>query len=149
VKYKKMMGYLLYAVLLFGYACLVSYLSLLLLRYDSIYFSPWILTFTIPFIIYAFLGVLLGLDRLIGQAQHKNGNWSVNSTRLVVLGLPALYFSCYFIMYFGNIWVPFPRYLLSQQFFNIAAVIFGYVLITSFDKTTKTEVSSSGAGGCS
>jgi ABC-type arginine transport system permease subunit len=142
---------LIHAVLLFGYTFLaLPYLNLMLLQYNSIHFTPWILVSTYPFI-YMFLGILLGLDHLIGQVQHKDGRWSADATRLIILGLPALYFSCYLLMYFGNIRVLFFRSLLFQhdvqQFFNIAAVIFGYILITSFHKTTIVNVQSYEAGG--
>ena len=138
------MGYLFYAVLLLGYLLLAYYLTFALARYNSIHFNlnPWLLIPTFTFI-YIILGVLLGLDLFIGQARHKNGTWSINTIRLIVLGLPALYFSCYWMMYFGNIWVPtflmhwLPQQL--QQFFNISAVICGYVLITSFHKSKKRK----------
>jgi hypothetical protein len=98
MKYKKVMGYLLYAVLLFGYLFMASYLASALTRYNSTYFNiTWLIVLAVP-VSYIIFGCLLGLDHLIGQTQ-RNGTWSVNTVRLILLGLPALYFSFYFLAF--------------------------------------------------
>jgi hypothetical protein len=127
--------YLLYAVLLFGYLFGVNYLFLTLTRYNARHFSiGWLITLAVP-VSYIIFGCLLGLDRLVRQAR-KDGVWSVDTVRLIFLGLPALYFSFYLLLYFAyHIGKPvLPAWSLSQQFVAIAAVVFGFVLITSFHK---------------
>jgi hypothetical protein len=134
MKYKKALGYLLYAVLLFGYLFMAFYLALALARYNSAHFNiTWLIVLAVP-VSYIIFGCLLGLDYLIGQTQ-RNGTWSVKTVRLILLGLPALYFSFYFLMlFYGPIRKPILPILSPQQFVDIAAVVFGYVLITSFQK---------------
>jgi hypothetical protein len=134
MKYKKVVGYLLYAVLLFGYLFMASYLALALARYNSAHFNiTWLIVLAVP-VSYIIFGCLLGLDYLIGQTQ-RNGTWSVKTVRLILLGLPALYFSFYWSLYFiGPLRKPILPAWLPQQFFYVAAVVFGYVLITSFQK---------------
>lgn len=134
MNYKKIPWYLLYAVVLFGYLALACYLDVALARYNSVHFNIiWLIALALP-VIYMIFGCLLGLDHLIGQAR-QNGTWSVDAVRLIVLCLPALYFSYYIgMLVFGPIRAPILPILLSRQFFDIAAVVFGYMLITSFHK---------------
>jgi hypothetical protein len=78
---------------------------------------------------------LLAGARLSHRTNPTNGTWSVKTVRLILLGLPALYFSFYFLMlFYGPIRKPILPILSPQQFVDIAAVVFGYVLITSFQK---------------
>lgn len=132
--YLKVPGYLLYAVLLFGYLFFANYLDLALARYNSIYFSiTWLIALAVP-ASYIIFGCLLGIDHLIRQIR-QSGAWSVDTVRLYFLGLPALYFSFYFLLlFFGPIRKPVLPIWSPQQFFDIAAIVFGYVLITSFHK---------------
>jgi hypothetical protein len=130
----KVLGHLLYAVLLLGYLFLVNYLDLALVRYNSTYFNiTWLIVLAVP-VSYIIFGCLLGLEHIVRQTR-KGGAWSVAIVRLIFLGLPSLYFSFYWSMYFiGPIRKPILPAWLPQQFFSVAAVVFGYALITSFQK---------------
>ena len=130
----KVLGYLIYAVLLFGYLFLANYLGLALVRYNSTYFNiTWLIVLAVP-VFYILFGCLLGLEHLVRQIQ-KGGTWTVTTVRLIFLGLPSLYFSFYWSLYFiGPIRKPILPAWLPQQFFTVVAVMFGYVLITSFNK---------------
>ena len=45
----KVLGYLIYAVLLFGYLFLANYLGLALVRYNSTYFNiTWLIVLAVP-----------------------------------------------------------------------------------------------------
>jgi hypothetical protein len=134
MKYWKVSGYLLYAVLLFGYLWLANCLAAALTRYNSIHFNiTWLIVLAVP-VGYIIFGCLLGLDHLVRQTR-KNGAWSVNAARLIFLGLPSLYFSFYWSLYFiGPLRKPVLPAWLPQQFFSMAAVVFGYAMITSFRK---------------
>jgi hypothetical protein len=134
MKYKKTLGYLLYAVLLFGYLFLVNYLYLALVRYNSTYFNiTWLIVLVVP-VSYIIFGCLLGLEHIVRQTR-KDGAWSVAIVRLIFLGLPSLYFSFYWSLYFiGPLRKPVLPAWLPQQFFSMAAVVFGYAMITSFRK---------------
>jgi hypothetical protein len=134
MKCKKVMGYLLYAVLLFGYLFLVNYLYLALVRYNSIYFNITSLILRAMPVSYIIFGCMLGLEHIVRQTRRE-GVWSVAVVRLIFLGLPSLYISFYWWLYFlGPLRKPILSAWLPQQFFTIAAVVFGYVLITSFNK---------------
>ena len=132
--YWKIPGYLLYAVLLFGYLFLASYLAMALTRYNSEHFDIARLIVLVVPVSYIMFGCLLGLEQLVRQIRNS-GAWSVAAVRLIFLGLPSLYVSFYWSLYFIGpvrkavlpIWMP-------QQFFAMAAVVCGYVLITSFHK---------------
>jgi hypothetical protein len=130
----EVLGYLLYAVLLLGYLFLVNYLDLALARYNSTYFNiTWLIVLAVP-VSYIIFGCLLGLEHIVRQTRRE-GVWSVAVVRLIFLGLPSLYFSFYWWLYFrGPLRKPILPAWLPQQFFCLAAVVFGYVLITSFNK---------------
>jgi hypothetical protein len=134
MKYWKVSGYLLYAVLLFGYLWLANCLAAALTQYNSIHFNiTWLIVLAVP-VGYIIFGCLLGLDHLVRQTR-KNGAWSVNAVRLIFLSLPSLYFSFYWSLYFiGPLRKPVLPAWLPQQFFSMAAVVFGYAMITSFRK---------------
>jgi hypothetical protein len=132
--YLKVSGYLIYAVLLFGYLFLVNYLYLALVRYNSIYFNITSLILRAMPVSYIIFGCLLGLEHIVRQ-NRKDGVWSVTVVRLIFLGLPSLFFSFYWFLYFiGPLRKPILPAWLPQQFFCLAAVVLGYVLITSFNK---------------
>lgn len=131
--YKKALGYLLYAAILFGYLLYAQHLVLLLQRWNAENFRPLVLMVSFP-AIYIILGVLLGLDQFVREALNRDGKWKADPLRLVFLGLPALYLSCIFLMFFYIHGVPGQLVMLlsSGPGIYIAGIIFGYVLITSF-----------------
>jgi Na+-driven multidrug efflux pump len=129
--YWKVMGSLIYAVLLIGYLFLASYFASELARYNSIHFNiTRLILLAVPFSNIIF-GCLLGLRYFIGQTRRK-GTWSVDLVKLIVLGLPSLFLTFYFFMMIKK---PFLPTWLTLQFFDMCAVVFGYVLITSFYKS--------------
>jgi len=101
---------------------------LTLTRYNAVRFNiGWLIALAVP-VSYIIFGCLLGFDCLVRQTR-KDGAWSVDAARLIFLGLPGFYFSFYLLR------KPIlPAWSLSQQFVAVAAVVLGYVLITSFYK---------------
>jgi hypothetical protein len=87
------------------------------------------------------VGLFLGLEHLIREFR-KEGMWEINKPKLILVGLPSLYFSL------GNIWfisghqfvkeiIAYPIYYLLRYvsgYESLFQVIFGYVVITSFLK---------------
>ncbi|RKL67218.1 hypothetical protein CR203_11965 [Salipaludibacillus neizhouensis] len=69
----------------------------------------------------------------------------MNMEKLLFVGIPFLYLCCYPIFYFHAPILTLPSgklnlILLSHSFTQIAGIIFGYMLITSFYKVSKYPV---------
>jgi hypothetical protein len=92
-------------------------------------------------IIFVVLGLLLGLETFLLETK-KEGTWRVNLPKLILLGVPTLYFSLgIFIMYIPLSFIQQPlsyplQFFLgdSTNFLSIFQVILGYIIITSFTK---------------
>lgn len=90
------------------------------------------------------LGILLGVEHLISEMKAK-GTWKINFPKLILLGVPALYFSiAYVAIYSQNTLVQYIfsyplRIFLTYDtsIFYIFQLIFGYVIITSFCKKVR------------
>ncbi len=87
------------------------------------------------------LGILLGVEHLIREMKAK-GTWKINFPKLILLGVPALYFSiANFAVYSQNTLVqyifvfPLRIFLIyDMSILYIFQLIFGYIVITSFCK---------------
>ncbi|RII36139.1 hypothetical protein D2A34_01835 [Clostridium chromiireducens] len=87
-------------------------------------------------VIFIVLGLLLGLEKFLSE-KKKDGRWKVNLSRLVLLGIPSLYFSLGIMIL--SIPITFVRYpilylLKYEDILSIFQVILGYIIITSFIK---------------
>lgn len=97
--------------------------------------------YSLNLLCYGGIGVLLGLGNLIREIK-RSGAWKINFAKLVLLGLPSLYFSLAVFIYYSD--TPFiqnilayPLQVLPMNNFNyigIFQVILGYVIPTSFYK---------------
>jgi len=87
-------------------------------------------------------GVLLGCEHLYIEFK-KEGLWKINLPKIIILGLPSLYFALTYILL--NTCIPIiskliihsATYLLnvfSEKYISFFQLILGYVLITSFYK---------------
>ena len=99
-------------------------------------FSPYYY-YVLMIIFYGSIGLLLGLEHVICEIRKK-GAWVVNLPKIVLIGIPSLYFSLAIIIYYSNI--PFLSFPLgglmggSTNFINVFQIILGYSIITSFYK---------------
>ena len=99
---------------------------------------PYLLWSTVIFVV---LGALLGLEKFIME-RGKEGHWEVNLPKAIFLGIPLLYLAFgFFLNYcpleFVNQTLTYPlRFFLmsDSNFLAIFQIIFGYVVVTSFDK---------------
>ncbi|HEY5587949.1 MAG TPA: hypothetical protein VIK86_03225 [Candidatus Paceibacterota bacterium] len=102
--------------------------------------SPYYQNF-LMIVFYGSVGLLLGLEHLICEIRKK-GAWVVNLPKIVLMGIPSLYFSLAIIIYYNNLpFLSFPlRGLIvsGANFINAFQVILGYSIITSFYKANKT-----------
>lgn len=81
-------------------------------------------------------GLVIGVDALLRE-RGRRGRWTFNTYRLIFLALPALLFCVYPYMPWGMSWLPKDTvYLvLTSAIINpISGVLFGYFVITSFEK---------------
>jgi len=87
------------------------------------------------------IGILIGLHSYINESK-KLGTWKINFTKLIIIGLPSLYFSLNYIWIlsgskFLRDIIAYPLHLLNRFGFGYVSlfqVIFGYLLITSIYK---------------
>jgi len=92
------------------------------------------------------IGLLLGLEHLVCEIRKK-GKWKINLPKIVLMGIPSLYFSFFFAMYPlgkpvspNNILLPLIKvmqYPSSDTMLTILQLIFGYIIITSFYRNNK------------
>ena len=96
-------------------------------------------------VISLFLGVLigmfLGLEHLLSE-RGKGGTWKVHLPKLILIGLPSLYFSL------ANLWIisgnqflleiiAYPLFYFMRYgsgYVSLFQIILGYAVITSFFK---------------
>jgi len=96
----------------------------------------------IKIIFYLVVSFLLGTEHLIGEMK-KEGSWSINLPKLIIMGLPSLYFSlAVFTFYCGtefmwNVFLYLMNYLNvnGTNFISVFPLVLGYSIITSFYKT--------------
>jgi hypothetical protein len=95
----------------------------------------------INFFFYGGIGVLLGLEHFIKE-KKKDGKWSLNRPKLVLIGIPSLYFSAAILLFYNslisNTFLAYPIGVLfnnnGSHFLAVFNVVFGYTIITSFYK---------------
>ncbi len=132
------LSYFLYAVVLIGYIAFSNTIVISLREQSAATFEvlPFFLGITI---IYIFLGVLLGLDKLLVEIK-KEGNWRLNWPKFIFLGLPFLYLSLgVFIGYipidFIQQTIIYPMiFVRTGDFLSVYQMILGYIVCTSFIK---------------
>jgi hypothetical protein len=87
------------------------------------------------------IGLFLGLEHYIREL-GKEGKWKINLPKLILVGLPSLYFSISNILFFSNNQfvreiIAYPLLSLfrhSLNYISIFQIILGYVIITSCSK---------------
>lgn len=102
--------------------------------------NPYNVNF-VSFIFFSCIGVILGLENFIIEVK-KNGVWSLNTPKLILVGLPSLYFSFSYLIYFSGIEfiqnvIAYPISILlngGTTFIYAFQLIFGFSIITSFYK---------------
>jgi len=145
IKNKHWLKYLIYILLIFGLIYLDSYVLRQRVLYQKETFYTGLTYFTISMIIKIGIGFVLGLDYIINE-NTKEGSWKVNLPKIILMVVPALYFSIsYLAMYRfdGNTIykiLTYPMFIFMQNdssFIFVSQLIVGYLLITSFYKQSK------------
>ena len=135
MKQEKIIRYLVYAFVLFGFLLLSQHVVKEFRRIASITYNtyPYIYVSIISSIL---IGVLIGLEMLLREAR-KRGTWKIHAEKLLFLGLPSFYFT--FNSLISLPFFPHQVSLPSLPYINpettpIAAIILGYTIGTSFYK---------------
>jgi hypothetical protein len=93
------------------------------------------------------LGFILGLEYLVNEAK-KTGTWKINLPKIVLMGIPSLYFSIYTLILATTInsnidIIAYPILILINKvsvfFTPIFKLMLGYFITTSFKKCTVEE----------
>jgi hypothetical protein len=99
--------------------------------------GSFILLITMPFIFNLVIGMFLGIDHFIAEIK-KSGSWKINLPKIVLVGLPSLFFSLtYHFAYINNSFVQIrlERLVsLGKNFIPIFQIVLGYALITCLYK---------------
>lgn len=96
------------------------------------------LLITIPLLFNVLIGLLMGLEHFLGELR-KAGVWKVNLPKLILVGLPSLFFSLTYVI--GLINIPFIQTKLlffarlGTEYVSPFQIILGFVILTSLHKT--------------
>ncbi|APM40883.1 hypothetical protein [Clostridium kluyveri] len=141
MKLRTWLKYLAYTFVIIAFMYLGEYVLTYLKKSWEVTFNLSVYQYDlITFIFYAAIGFLIGLEYFLKE-KRKEGRWKINVSKLILMGLPSLYFSLYaFIFYFSvpsviNILIqPIVFFLSDITFMAIFQLLFGYVVITSLYK---------------
>lgn len=136
--------YLIYIVLIFVMIYLRDYVGGLNAAYFKREFRINFYLMTINLLILIIIGLLLGVEHFISETR-KDGVWKINFPKIILLGLPSVYFSLTnFLIYINNEFlrniIAFPLMKLLMHgsgYVSLFQLILGYVIITSFYKCNK------------
>jgi len=132
----KALKYIAFLILLFGVTigCLYINNHIQKIAAETYDYSDYILVLSI---LYVPIGLCLGLPQLLAEGKKK-GSWNINVTKLIVLGIPALYLSGYTYIHYNmpslQLWNSVAVELLQIKSTILSNVILGYIFITSFHK---------------
>lgn len=135
---KNWLKYFTYTLTIIAIMCLGQYVLVYLKRLRESSFNPYVYEINlITFIFCAVIGFTIGLEYFLNE-KKKEGRWSINLPKLLLMGLPSLYFSLYAFIFYAQ--VPFIsrpiEFFISgnMTLTPIFQLLFGYVVITSLYK---------------
>ena len=145
MKIKSWGKYFIYSLLIFSFSLVGQYVfKTIKINNDKTFnYNPY-LNDILMIVFYGGIGILLGLEHFIKEISKK-GIWKLNLPKLVLIGVPSLYFSVFIFIYYSNI--PFISQYLSYNwlifsqgntsYIAIFQVILGYIIVTSFYKVNE------------
>lgn len=141
MKFKSWLKYFIYILLIIFITFLVQPIMISARVNAQATGNPYY-TNVVTLIFYIVLGLILGLEHLFYE-NKKEGIWAFNLPKIVLMGLPSLYFSLahFCIFYIDNQFLQntllYPEGILlrgSTIFIPAFQLILGYSIITSFYK---------------
>jgi hypothetical protein len=99
--------------------------------------GSYILLITVPLIFNLVIGLFLGLEHFIVEIK-KAGTWKINLPKLILVGLPSLFFS---LTYHVALYVQSLSYAtLGTNFIPVFQIVLGYVVITCLYKNYERDI---------
>lgn len=136
---KKIGFYLLYLLSFLFIIFLIAYMQNVIFNYKKQNLNYNISYFIISIILGIVIGLLLGMEKFIIEFR-KTGSWKINYPKIIILGLPMLFFSFILIFYFKNLLPYFFNILVINLYGNslflylIFSITLGYTILSSFYK---------------
>ncbi|MFT8351264.1 hypothetical protein [Clostridium saccharoperbutylacetonicum] len=140
MKVKSIFKYLFFTILIFLMIALRAYITRQLKsQFEVIYRINFSLLF-IGMSINVAIGLALGMEHLINEIK-KEGTWKPNLPKIILMGIPSLYFSfAYLVGYCNNeflqktiLFYPITNlFNYDSSFISVSQIILGYIIITSF-----------------
>lgn len=150
-RFKKLKPWIKYLI-----STIITFCLIVLIGYENRLISEeWGSTYQMNFnrvainvIIGTLIGVIIGLEHFFRE-RKKEGTWKANLPKLILVGLPALFFASNYLYFYSDnflrnilvkcleghtIAVSLWNYLYLAHFTTIFQIILGYVIITSFYK---------------
>lgn len=141
MKIKNAKFYIIYSIIILLFIISSGYALRKLSTFAREAFQPLPLyrtSFTVLFL----FGGILGLESLLNE-KNKDGKWSLNLLKLIVLGLPSLLVIIWhwFPIIFGILLINarFPSIINHSIIYNLSVILFGWVLTTSIYKKDLNE----------
>lgn len=135
MKKREWLFYLFYLLIILVFmilgGLLINYIKKLsMVSYNII---PFYLAQSMFFVLFGFI---LGIPKLRVEFK-KPGKWSVDKSRLFILGIPSLILSFPVLFYF----IPGPIYLFvfPSELAQAIQILFGFTIISSFQKKKKNN----------
>lgn len=128
--YKRVLGYLAYFI---GFILLLVIISNINSHFNKMWSQtyrlyPWHILISM---MYFPIGLYLGIPNIIKEF-YKKGRWQINYYKMVLVALPMLYFSFYWVFPFSY---PIPdMFSHTKTVFSFCTIIAGYFIINSFTK---------------
>lgn len=136
---KKVGLYMLYLLSFLFIIFLVAYMQNVIFNYKKQNLDYNISYFIISIILGIVIGSLLGMEKFIIELR-KTGSWKINYPKIIILGLPMLFFSFVLIFYFKSL-LPYSINILVINLYGnsiflylIFSITLGYTIISSFYK---------------
>ncbi len=147
MKVKSWLKYLIFTTVIIFMIALWEYVSNIII--SSYYrFESNSIYLIISLLLGISIGLLIGLEYFISE-KNKEGVWKINYPKLLLIGLPSLYFSIAGILIYGNnqfmqTIIAYPLLWLMRfglDHVDLFQILLGYTVITSFYKYSNNKLS--------
>lgn len=144
---KRVLFYLLYAVSFIILIRLGITYSFELKAFISKAYNPY-LSWGFDTVLSVLIGLMLGLPEFI-RRYKKPGKWRIQWERLLIVGLPALFFTFSQLIFFSSLG-KYLSFILRPWVYEsygviICGILFGYTMIISMDKKGESPASLKGS----
>lgn len=141
MKAKLWLKYLIYIVIISCMVALREYVGYLFTAYFRVNFRTNYSYVLISMLIGVCIGLFMGIEHFIRERRNE-GTWNINFTRLIIVGLPSLYFSLTNCLIYNEFLhkLAYPLlYLLKfgSGYVTLFQLLLGFVVITSFEKSNR------------